>query len=183
MDRIKIQDFVRLYNDCMCATSSYDTEVRSNMKKIACDMFDAVPQESVSDLLTMYMLTKALVLSVYSDRDDKCSELFHRLIPPYLSSPNRLLSEQLQMDILRCIVFEMGNSPSDSMYGACVSYYQSICELWLSKLNSEWAWMGLGNELAMERLQLLRDGIEIFGISALSEKTERAYEYYFNLTT
>ena len=57
MDRIKIQDFVRLYNDCMCTTSSYDTEVRSDMKKIACDMFDAVPQESVSDLVQVLPLS------------------------------------------------------------------------------------------------------------------------------
>ena len=182
MDRNKIQDFVRLYNDCISTTSCYDTETRSDMKNIAIDMFDAIPQESVSDLVCMYMLTKALVLSVYSERDDKCTELFHILIPPYLTTPNRMISEQLQMDILRCIVFEMGYSPSDPMYRTCVSYYRSICELWLSKLNSEWAWMGLGNDLAMERLQLLHDGIEIFGISSLSEKTERAYEYYYNQT-
>ena len=65
MDRNKIQDFVRLYNDCISTTSCYDTETRSNMKNIAIDMFDAIPQESVSDLVCMYMLTKALVLSVY----------------------------------------------------------------------------------------------------------------------
>ncbi len=183
MDRIEIQDFVRLYNDCMCSTTCYDVEIRAKMKSIASDMFDSIPRESVSDLVCMYMLTRALVLSVYSDRDDACSDLFYRLIPPYMTSSCRMLPERLQMDILRCIVFEMGNSPSDAMYERCVNYYETVCMLWLSQLDSEDAWVGMDLTLAMERIQLIIDGIEIFDLSTLHDKTARAYEHYHNLTT
>ena len=167
----------------MCSTTCYDAELRLQMKSLAADLFDSVPHDTVSDLVSMYMLTRLLLLTTYSDRDDACTELFYKLIPPYLTSSGRKLPERLQIDILRCIAYEMGNSVGGYLYDDCVRYYEEVCTDWLSHLGGECNWTGMDIGMAKERLQVLEDGIEIFGIDALRNRTARAYEYYHNQTT
>ena len=151
------------------------------MKSIASDLFDEIPRETVSDLVSMYMLTKELCLSVRSERDDECTELFCKLIPPYLSCTCAMLPERQQMDILHCIAYEMAFPSGDALYERCVKFYEIVCLNWLAHLGSDCSWTGMDVTLAMERLQLLKDGMEIFELISLKDKTARAYGHYHNL--
>ena len=130
---VRIDALLRMYlsiSMLCCVASSCDY---LNCNKIIRKMdilYQIMDRTSVNGLCRMYRLVKESAWGVYGKKDEECSGLYYRLLDSYLKDPD----PGQELDVLRCIAYELGNVMGDNTELDYYPFYRAKCGQWVGEL-------------------------------------------------
>lgn len=93
----------------------------------------------------MYRLTKESTLTVYGIKDTECSRLYNDLLAGYVKNPD----PAQELDIMACIVYELGSIADDVTGLDYYPFFQTKCRQWINELDTDGRWEGISQETAV----------------------------------
>ena len=174
---VRIDALLRMYlssSMLCCVASSCDY---LNCNKIIRKMdilYQIMDRTSVNGLCRMYRLVKESAWGVYGKKDEECSGLYYRLLDSYLKDPD----PGQELDVLRCIAYELGNVMGDNTELDYYPFYRAKCGQWVGELDTKGCWRRLPQEIAVRRIELLQNYSDAFRDDRFHDAVLRAYNYY-----
>lgn len=173
----RIDALSRMYlavNDLICVSAIDDYENRKKITHKINALYRVIDRTSASGLRRMYRLTKESTLTVYGIKDTECSRLCNDLLAGYVKNPD----PAQELDIMACIVYELGNIADDVTGLDYYPFFQTKCRQWINELDADGRWEGISQETAVRRLALLQDNSCIFRDDRFDDTLLQAYNYY-----
>lgn len=173
----RIDALSRMYiavNDLICTLAIDDYENRSKITRKIDSLYKTLDRSSVKNLTRMYRLTKEVSMAVYGDKDRECSDIYYDSITSYLKDPD----PEVEPDVMRCIVYELGDIPEDNTGFDFYPYFRERCRSWIDELDGEDRWKGIPEVTALERLGLLQDNSCVFRDDSFNDALMWVYGCY-----
>ena len=173
----RIDALSRMYiavNDLICTLAIDDYGNRRKITRKIDSLYKTLDRSSIKNLTRMYRLTKEVSMAVYGDKDRECSGIYYDSITSYLKDPD----PEVEPDVMRCIVYELGDIPEDNTEFDFYPYFRNKCRQWAGELDGAGCWKGIPEATALERLGLLQDNSCVFRDDSFSDGLMRAYGYY-----
>lgn len=161
-------------NDLICVSAIDDYENRKKITHKINALYRVIDRPSASGLRRMYRLTKESTLTVYGIKDTECSRLYNDLLAGYVKNPD----PAQELDIMACIVYELGSIADDVTGLDYYPFFQTKCRQWINELDTDGRWEGISQETAVRRLALLQDNSCIFRDDRFDDTLLQAYNYY-----
>lgn len=177
LNDVRIDALSRMYiaiNDLIWTLPVDGCEDRRKIVRRIDSLYRGLDRSSVAGLLRMYRLTKEVAMAVYGPKDQECSALYYELLAGRLEH----LSSAEEIAAMQCVVYEIGNIAENNTEFDFYPWFQERCRQWVSGLDASGCWPELPVEMALQRLQLLRDNSCVFRDASLDSDMLRAYDHY-----
>ena len=123
-------------NDLICVSAIDDYENRKKITHKINALYRVIDRTSASGLRRMYRLTKESTLTVYGIKDTECSRLYNDLLAGYVKNPD----PAQELDIMACIVYELGSIADDVTGLDYYPFFQTKCRQWINELDTDGRW-------------------------------------------
>lgn len=174
---IRIDAIVRIHlalNDLFCTQYADDLAARKKIMDRIDTLYMMQDRCSIGGLCRMYRLAKETTATLYGTKDELCSRTYRELLDNRVRRPKP--AEEL--DIMQCIVYELGDIPTGNAELDYYSFFRARCTAWQKTQTPAGYWPGVSEEIALRRIALLRDNYYVFGQTLFNDTALRAYTYY-----